>query len=72
MFEVYSGKDGKWYWRFRAANGLIIADGGQGYASRRGVVRAVRTVCLAMRDLALPWPIVISLKSEHGIRQVKG
>jgi uncharacterized protein len=30
-FERFTGKDSKFYWRLRAANGNIIADGGQGY-----------------------------------------
>lgn len=33
---------GLWYWRLRAANGLITADGGYGYTRRRDCVRAVR------------------------------
>lgn len=28
--EVYTGKDGQWYWRARAANGEIVAEG-EGY-----------------------------------------
>jgi hypothetical protein len=31
-----------WYWRLRAANGKIIADGSQGYASKSNAKRAVR------------------------------
>jgi uncharacterized protein YegP (UPF0339 family) len=26
---------GKWYWRFRAGNGKIVADGAEGYSSSR-------------------------------------
>lgn len=33
---------GMWYWRLRARNGRIIADGSEGYASRRGVLRAIQ------------------------------
>ncbi len=42
-FEIYEGKDGKWYWRAVASNGNKTADGGQGYASKgnaRGAVKA--------------------------------
>lgn len=31
-----------WYWRLRAANGRIIADGSEGYASKSGVRKALR------------------------------
>jgi hypothetical protein len=31
-----------WYWRLRAANGRIIADGSEGYASKSNAKRAVR------------------------------
>ncbi|RHA38728.1 YegP family protein [Cellulomonas rhizosphaerae] len=34
-FEVYERTDGRWAWRLRAGNNLIIAtDGGQGYENR--------------------------------------
>ena len=41
MFEYYCGKDFKWYWRFVAKNGRKIADGGQGYASKANIKRAI-------------------------------
>jgi hypothetical protein len=33
-----------WYWRVRAANGQIVAVGGEGYSSKSHVRRAVRRV----------------------------
>lgn len=33
-----------WYWRFRAGNGRIIADGAEGYDSKQGVKRAIDNV----------------------------
>jgi uncharacterized protein YegP (UPF0339 family) len=40
-FEFFQGKDGKWYWRAKAPNGRIIADGAEGYDSDHNVWRAV-------------------------------
>ena len=48
-FEIYQAPDG-WRWRLRAANGRIIADGGEAYSSRAGAVRAVNRV----KQLAAP------------------
>lgn len=31
--QVYRDRAGKWRWRLRAKNGLILADSGQGYAN---------------------------------------
>jgi uncharacterized protein YegP (UPF0339 family) len=44
IFEVYEDKGGKWRWRLRHRNGNIIADCGQGYASRSGVHDAIESV----------------------------
>ena len=41
-FEIYQDKQGKWRWRLQARNGRIVADSGQGYASKRNATRAVR------------------------------
>ena len=30
-YEIFEGEDELWYWRLRAGNNKIIADGGQGY-----------------------------------------
>ena len=39
-FTVYEATDKKWYWRFKANNGKIFADSGEGYASEYNAVRA--------------------------------
>lgn len=41
-FEVYKDKSAKWRWRMIARNGLIIADGSQGYSRKSSVDRAIR------------------------------
>lgn len=33
-FEIYRGRDNRFRWRLRRANGLIVADSGQGYLRR--------------------------------------
>ena len=43
-FEVYADAGGDWRWRLLHRNGNILADGGQGFASRSNATRAVETV----------------------------
>lgn len=40
--KYFKGYSGLWYWHLTAKNNHIIATGGEGYASRRNVVRAVK------------------------------
>ena len=40
-FEIFEGRNKKWYWRLIAANGKIVADGGQGYSTSQNTRRAV-------------------------------
>lgn len=40
-FETYRDAAGMWRWRLRAANGRIVADSAEAYASRRNIKRAV-------------------------------
>ncbi len=49
-FEVYTDRAGKARFRLRHQNGNILADGGEGYASRRNVRRAIT----ALRELVGP------------------
>jgi uncharacterized protein YegP (UPF0339 family) len=44
-FEVHqSAGNEQWYWRLRAKNGRIIADGAEGYTRRSDCCRAVHRV----------------------------
>ena len=43
-FEIYEDEGGKWRWRLRHRNGNILADSGQGYASRSGAEEALNSV----------------------------
>jgi len=41
--EIYEDKKKQWRWRLRGRNGKILASG-EGYASKRNVIKAVETV----------------------------
>jgi uncharacterized protein YegP (UPF0339 family) len=43
-FEVYRDEAEEWRWRLRHRNGEVIADGGEGYASRHGIHDAIESV----------------------------
>ena len=43
-FEIYEDTADEWRWRLRHRNGNIIADSGEGYASRSNAVEAVTSV----------------------------
>jgi uncharacterized protein YegP (UPF0339 family) len=42
--EIYEDAADEWRWRLVASNGEIIADGGEGYASKSDAKRAVERV----------------------------
>jgi len=42
-FQIWQGKDKKWYWHLRAANHEIVANG-EGYASKQGALAAIALV----------------------------
>lgn len=52
-FEIYTDKAGDHRWRLRAANGRIVADSAEGYASKRNVKRAISTFCDAAESARL-------------------
>lgn len=43
-FELYQDTAGEWRWRLVVSNGNIIADSGEGYASKQGAKRGIRSV----------------------------
>lgn len=43
-FEVYEDTAGEWRWRLIHRNGNIIADGGEGYSSKRNAIKGLRSV----------------------------
>jgi len=43
-FELFEDSGGKWRWRLRHDNGNIIADSGQGYASKQKAKQGLDSV----------------------------
>lgn len=43
-FELYQDTADEWRWRLVVPNGNIIADSGEGYASKQGAQRGVQSV----------------------------
>jgi len=43
-FEIYEDAADEWRWRLRHRNGNVVADSGEGYASRSGAVDGVTSV----------------------------
>jgi len=50
---IYEGIDGRWYWRLKAANGRIVADGSQGYVSASNAKRALTDIVLGVKNFRL-------------------
>lgn len=50
-FHIYRDTEGDWRWRLVAANGRIIADSAEGYATRFGAVRAARSLVNSVATL---------------------
>lgn len=49
IFQIYQDRGGEWRWRLKAANRRIVADSGEGYRTRAGVLRAAsRLVSIAL------------------------
>lgn len=57
-FEFYVNWSG-WYWRLRAKNGRIVADGAEDYSTRSNVRRAIKRHQSAL-GLSLPIVEVLS------------
>ncbi|MFC7175762.1 HVO_2922 family protein [Halosegnis marinus] len=52
-FELYEDKEGKYRWRLRHANGNIIADSGEGYASKQKAKQGIESVRKNAPDAAV-------------------
>lgn len=44
LVVVYRGRDHRWYWRYVAQNGELMADGGQGYSRRIDALNGAKRV----------------------------
>ncbi|WP_251330000.1 HVO_2922 family protein [Haloplanus pelagicus] len=49
-FELYRDRADEWRWRLVVANGNIIADSGEGYASKQGAKRGIESVKASAPD----------------------
>ncbi len=49
-FDIYEDADGRYRWRLVAANSEIVADSGEGYATRSNAVRAIDRVTRVAPD----------------------
>lgn len=61
-FELYRDRAGDWRWRLVHDNGNIVADGGQGYSSKRRARQGIRSV----KTNASEAPI-----EEHSVRELE-
>jgi hypothetical protein len=43
-FELFEDKAGQWRWHLRHANGNIIADSGEGYATKQKAKQGIESV----------------------------
>lgn len=48
-FEIYTDKKGEFRWKLCAKNGESVATGGEGYASKRSAMNAIKK----LRDWAM-------------------
>jgi uncharacterized protein YegP (UPF0339 family) len=60
-FQIYRDAANLYRWRLRAANNETIADGAEGYASKRYVMRAVSKLVAQMLNLE-EIPVIERLK----------
>lgn len=61
-FEIYRDKADKYRWRFRAGNGQIIAEGGQGYANRSDCENGIESV----KEKTTDAEIVDNIEDQRG------
>lgn len=59
--QIYRGRNRQWFWRLRAANGKIIADGAEGYARTGNALRAAVGVLTVVRRE----PVVIQMQRSR-------
>jgi len=52
-FEVYQDRGDEWRWRLVHDNGNVIADGGEGYASRQKCEQGIESVKENAADAAI-------------------
>lgn len=72
-FELYEGEGSTelaedWRWRLRAANGRIIANGGEGFTREGDARRAVVTAIHAIASMPAELPMIVTLDADGTVR----
>ncbi len=53
LLLIYRDKSAQWRWRFSHRNGKVLADGGEGYATRSSAIRAAKRLRLIAGEAEL-------------------
>ena len=64
-FELYKDKAGEFRWRLKAANGAVLATGGQGYKAKADAKNGIESVQKAGTDDKLKFELYEDQKKEH-------
>jgi uncharacterized protein len=64
-FELYQGKDDQYRWRLKAANGAILATGGQGYKAKGDAKNGIASVQKAAANPKANFEYYEDNKKEH-------
>ena len=65
MFEVFKDKAGEYRWRLKAANGNVLATGGQGYKEKADAKHGIELVQKAGADDKMKFEFAEDAKKEH-------
>src|SRR4029453_924148 len=64
-FELYQGKDDQYRWRLKAANGAVLATGGQGYKAKADAKNGIASVQKAAASDKANFEFYEDNKKEH-------
>lgn len=64
-FELYADKAGEFRWRLKAANGAILATGGQGYKAKADAQHGIELVQKSGTDDRMKYEFYEDAKKEH-------
>jgi uncharacterized protein YegP (UPF0339 family) len=64
-FEIYKGKKEEFRWRLKAANGAVLATGGQGYKAKADAKNGIASVQKAAGDAKANFEFYEDKQQEH-------
>lgn len=67
--HVYRGARDQWYWRLRSPNGRIVAVAGEGFKTKAGAERSMRTV---IADFSVAQAIYDAPPNDELVDMVQG